>query len=149
MKFVRLRQNPHRSVFATAAGGTVRSCRCTPMVAREKTIETASPMRTPVIMPKRSISTPPRKGAIMIGKRLMTDCIPIPMEWRLASSVSAMSEKVAGKEKQVHERKRNIPQMTAPQCGTNSTTAYPTMERRLKTMNARRNPQRSTTTPPG
>ena len=35
----------------------------------------------------------------------------------------ATSEKVAGNEKQLQERKRNIPTMTAPQCGTRSTSA--------------------------
>jgi hypothetical protein len=59
----------------------------------------------------------------MIGSRLMTDCTPMPMEWRLASSAAATSENAAGNEKQLQERKRNIPTMTAPQCGTSSTKA--------------------------
>ncbi len=62
-------------------------------------------------------------GAIMIGRRLMIDCTQMPMEWRLASSVSAISEKVAGREKQVQERKRNVAPRTAPECGTSRTTA--------------------------
>ena len=30
-------------------------------------------MRTPTMTPKRSINIPPKNGAIMIGKRVITD----------------------------------------------------------------------------
>ncbi len=80
-------------------------------------------MRTPPIIPKRSISIPPKTGAIIIGSRLITDWTPMPMEWRLAASVAPTSEKVAGSEKHVQERNRNIPAITAPQCGMNRTSA--------------------------
>src|SRR4029453_13738041 len=124
LKLVRLRQKFQCSgITAAVVDGVSRNCRCTPIVAVEKTIETTKPIRPQKIIPKRSISAPPRKGAIMIGNRLITDCIPIPIEWRFASSVSAIREKVAGREKQVHERKRNVAQITAPQCGTKRTTA--------------------------
>ena len=59
----------------------------------------------------------------MIGNRLITDWTPMPIEWRFASSAVATSENVAGKEKQLHDRNRNIPAMTAAQCGTRSTSA--------------------------
>ena len=86
-------------------------------------MEMRSAMRTPGMTPKRSIKIPPKMGAIIIGNRLMTDCTPMPIEWRFASSVAPTSEKVAGNEKQVQERKRNIPAMTADQCGMRSTRA--------------------------
>jgi hypothetical protein len=79
-------------------------------------------MRTPGMMPNRSIRIPPKKGAIMIGNRLITDWTPTPMEWRFASSAAPIKENVAGKEKQVQDRKRNIPAITAAQCGTSRTS---------------------------
>ena len=42
-------------------------------VAAESKIETIKPMRTPLMMPNRSIRIPPTMGATMIGNRLMTD----------------------------------------------------------------------------
>ena len=101
LKLVRLRQKVQCSGLAAAVGdGVSRSCRCTPSRgARERRSRLPTRCGRPSIMPKRSISTPPRNGAIMIGNRLITDCIPIPMEWRFASSVSAIREKVAGQRK--------------------------------------------------
>ena len=37
----------------------------------------------------------------------------MPIEWRFASSAAPTRENVAGNEKQLHERKKNIPTMTA------------------------------------
>jgi hypothetical protein len=42
-------------------------------VAAERKIEMISPIRTPPMIPKRSINIPPKMGAIMIGNRLTTD----------------------------------------------------------------------------
>jgi hypothetical protein len=58
----------------------------------------------------------------MIGNRLMTICMPMPMACRSGPSVAPMSEKVAGSEKQVQERNKNMPAMTAPQWGMSSTS---------------------------
>ncbi len=80
-------------------------------------------MRTPLMIPKRSINIPPKIGAIMIGSRLITDWTPMPIEWRFAARLAPTKEKVAGSEKQVQDRKRNIPAMTAPQCGMSRTSA--------------------------
>ena len=88
-----------------------------------QTHETASPMRTPMTTPYRSIRIPPTIGPTRIGKRLTTDCTAMPIACCSRASVVATSEKAAGSEKQVHERKRNMPAMTAAQCGTTATSA--------------------------
>ena len=119
----RLRQKFHCSVTAFFANGSSRSCLCTRIVAAESKIEMMRAMRTPGTTPKRSINMPPKIGAIIIGRRLIIICIPTPIERRFAARVAPTRENVAGSEKHVHERKRNIPAMTAPQCGINSTRA--------------------------
>src|SRR5207253_9580950 len=53
--------------------GSLRNCRCTRIVAPERTIEITSAIRTPQITPKRSINNAPKNGELMIGNRLITD----------------------------------------------------------------------------
>ena len=43
------------------------------IVPAESKIEMIKPMRTPGTTPKRSINIPPKNGAIIMGKRLITD----------------------------------------------------------------------------
>src|SRR6266446_1284876 len=112
-----------RCSFAVSSFGSSRRSRCTKIVAPERTIEITSAMRTPPITPNRSINTPPKNGAIMIGNRLITAWTPMPIEWRFASSAAATSENVAGNEKQLHDKNRNIPAITAAQCGIKRTSA--------------------------
>ena len=92
------------------------------MVTVERKIEITSAIRTPPMIPKRSINIPPKIGAIIIGSRLITDWTPTPIEWRFASSAAPTRENVAGREKQVQDRNRNIPAITAPQWGMSRTS---------------------------
>ena len=118
----KLCQKFRRSLAVSSLGSSL-ICRCTKIAAPERTMEITSAIRTPPMTPKRSIKSPPKNGAIMIGNRLITDWTPMPIEWRFASSAAATSENVAGNEKQLQDKKRNIPAITAPQCGTKRTSA--------------------------
>src|SRR6266850_647967 len=95
----KLCQRVQCSSGAFSSFGSSRICRCTKIVAPDRTIESTSAIRTPPMTPNRSINSPPKNGAIMIGRRLITDWTPMPIEWRFASSAAATSEKVAGNEK--------------------------------------------------
>src|SRR3977135_3140792 len=105
-------QRFERSGRGPGGGCSTRNCHCANIVAAESKIEIKSAMRTPGTTPKRSIKIPPRIGEIIAGTRRMTDCTPMPIEWRLAASVSPTHQNVAGRGKQLQDKNKNITTIT-------------------------------------